>query len=77
MMHEDLTSLAAATLYDIAHALERASLLGIRPTLKYGILMTDIGYVIPEDDGTWWVKLKVDHEPYAYVPCKDRDDFDD
>jgi len=50
-------------LVTIERALNALSRHGARPIVKYGAVMTDHGYVLPNQDGTWEAKLKLSGGP--------------
>lgn len=51
--------MTARYLRAVADALNALELLGTRPLIRHGALLTDHGYVVQGDDGTWSVCLKV------------------
>jgi hypothetical protein len=43
----------------VADALTALERLGARPVIRHGALLTDHGYVVPNEDGSWSACLKV------------------
>ena len=50
-------------LEEVAAALTKLQLSGQRVDVRFGSVMTDHGYVLPNEDGTWSAKLKVGDAP--------------
>jgi hypothetical protein len=66
------SALAHPHLAQIARTLNSLRDLGVPVTLRHGVLMTDCGYVIPDDDGHWSTRMKI-YDPHMQ-PVGDPDD---
>lgn len=63
-------------LRELAETLGYLAMCGVRPQLGHGAVMTDVGYVLPDPDGGWMVRMKVG-DGQQLVPRYHDDDLDD
>jgi hypothetical protein len=71
-MTADVVAAPAILLHDLTRTLNQLHALGVNATVRYGCVLTDHGFVLREEDGSWSVRLKI-HDP-DYVPIGDPDD---
>lgn len=65
---------AASLLDPLASALSACERAGIHPRLRHGVVYTDLGYVLPTNDG--WVVRTLAYLPFS-TPVADPDLTDD
>ena len=70
--HEPLAQMAQERLGCVAQALNDLQAYGVRVSAAHGALLTDYGFLIPAEDGTWAVRMKV-YDPQMQ-PVGDPDD---
>lgn len=78
MVTEQEARLAVVGSYldQLASALTGLSRMGVPVELRFGSILTDVGYVLQNEDGTWRARPKVGPEP-DWWDLADRADPDD
>lgn len=71
-MDDAHAALVHAHLTEIAQALTALGDLGVRVTARHGAVITDYGFIIPADDGSWDARMKA-YDPQMQ-PVGDPDD---
>lgn len=71
-VRELLSMMTEERLGHVAQALNDLQSFGIRISVSHGAILTDYGFVIPQDDGAWDVRMKITDPDM--VPRGDPDD---